>query len=172
MTAEIETHISNISSVVDPIDYQMYCVPHIVSHSKHIGNKEEFTEYLRLIESMAVGYSALLSKEMTSFALIGLTAKARDVKSIEKYYRLLTNDIQSKIVFYESGLSRKRKRIVILSNRIQRHRRSLLRFFRKRRIARLGKKISLNEKQIEELENDFKRYRDLHERMKVTTHKN
>ena len=33
MITYIETHISNMNGIVDQLDYELFCIPHIISHS-------------------------------------------------------------------------------------------------------------------------------------------
>ena len=150
VAAEIESHLSKMNPHIDKLDYEIFCVPNIIAHSKHI-TKEELQDYLKLLESLAVGYSSTLGRELTSLVLIGLTSKARNSASAERYYKSLTGYVQGRVTRYESAIDRKRKRVHGLSMLLQREQSSLLRLFRRRRIQVLSKKIDVNIKDIEAL---------------------
>ncbi len=150
VAAEIESHLARINPHVDKLDYEIFCVPNIIAHSKHI-TREELQDYLKTVESLAVGYSSTLGRDLTSLALIGLTTKARNSTSAERYYHSLTGYVQGKVTRYESVIDRRRRRLYGMSMLLQREQKGLLRFFKKKRIQVLSRKIESGIKDIEGL---------------------
>ena len=59
LAAEMDSHLASIAKTIDPLDYEIFCVPNMISHSKHL-SRDEFSRYLRLMEVMAEGYSSIL----------------------------------------------------------------------------------------------------------------
>ncbi len=145
---ELETHISSMNSVVDPMDYEAFCIPNIIQHSKHM-SKEEFSTYLRLIESMAIGYSDHLGKELTNLVLIGVTSKGRSATSAERYLALLLKDINNRANYYQLHINKRSRHVYALSSRLRAHQSSILRVFKRRRIRHLSKTISSKNREIE-----------------------
>ena len=170
VTAEIDSHLSNMNPLVDKLDYEIFCVPNIIAHSRHI-TKEEFSDYLKLIESLALGYSSTLGRERTSLMLIGLTTKARNLAGAVKYYKSLATDVQSRVYRYESAITRRRKRVYSLAQRLKREEGSILRFFRRKRIVAVNKKIDSSIKEIEELNLKLQAYSNVSASMREKTSK-
>ena len=148
VAAEIESHLSNMHSIIDPIDYEAFCVPNIIQHSKHMP-KEDFAAYLRIIESMAVGYSEHLGKDLTNLILIGVTAKGRSVPSAERYLAMLLNDVSKRANYYQIHINKRNKSVYALAGRLRAHNSSILRIFKGRKIAVLTKKIHSKNKEID-----------------------
>lgn len=157
VSAEIDAHLSNINAVIDPIDYEAFCVPNIIQHSKHM-QKEDFSAYLRLIEAMAVGYSEHLGKDLTNLILIGVTSKGRSVGSAEKYLGLLLTDINKRMNYYQNNINKRSKGINIMYGRLRAHNSSVLRFFRKRKITMLSKRIDYRTKELDVLQGRLQKY--------------
>lgn len=150
VAAVIDAHLNNLTPLVDQLDYEIFCIPNIVSHSKHI-TKDELSVYLRYIESLAMGYSSTLGKELTSLVLIGLTSKARNMASAQKYYTTLSEAIDAQAKVYESKIGKRKRRVVVISSRMQKYNSSLLRLFRQGKIKALGRKLNLTTREIEAL---------------------
>lgn len=160
IAAELETHLSNMNAILDPIDYEAFCVPNIIQHSKHM-QKEDFSNYLKLIESMAIGYSAHLGKDLTSLILIGVTSKGRSVGSAERYLGLLLKNINGRMTFYQNHINMKSRRVTIMSSRLKAHQGSILRFLRKKKINRLTNKIMLTNSELQVLNGKVAKYNTL-----------
>lgn len=157
LSAEIDNHLANMTAIMDPIDYEAFCVPNIIQHSKHM-QKEDFSAYLRLIEAMAVGYSEHLGKDLTNLILIGVTSKGRSVGSAERYLGLLLTDINSRMTYYQNHINKKSRGISIMSGRLRAHNTSVLRFFRKRKIRVLSRRIDYRTKELETLQGRLQKY--------------
>ncbi len=168
VAAEIDNHLANMNPLVDKLDYEIFCVPNIIAHSKHI-SKDEFRDYLKLLESMALGYSSTLGRDLTSLVLIGLTSKARNPASAEKYFKALSSDVQSKVYRYESAITRKRKKVYGLSRVLQKEQKGILRFLRRRRISAVNKRIEYRIKEIEGLNLKLQTFMNVSAGMKEKT---
>ena len=153
----IESHIANITPFIDPIVYEMHCIPSIVSHSKYMSS-EEFGKYLGLMESMAVGYTSTLDKEIAELVMIGVTAKARSIGGAERYHKRLLEDVESRIRFYRTGIDTRKNRIGVLYFKVKGHERSIFRFLRKGKIVRLNKRISVNARKVDSLSRKLNKF--------------
>ena len=140
LAAQMEAHILNITDLVDALDYEVFCVPNIISHSKHM-SKDEFGRYLRLMEAMAEGYSGMFGTDMAGLALIGISSKAKNAAGVEKYHKLLTSHIESKANKYHFSIEKGKKRMDSIYLRMRSYERGLLRFFTRGKRDRLAKKM-------------------------------
>lgn len=166
MITYIETHISNMNGIVDQLDYELFCIPHIISHSRNM-TKEELFKYLRLVESIAVGYSSIYGRLITSLLMIGLTAKTKNLGSIEKYYRDVSGDIESKIIAYNNLIEKRHARIVRLSDIADRHSKGILKIFRRRRVAAIRRRIDRGRKCLDSLNKRMDSISDINRSMKL-----
>ncbi len=166
MIAKIETHISNMNGIVDQLDYELFCIPHIISHSKHMA-KEDLYKYLGLVESIAVGYSSIHGKMITSLLMIGLTSKAKNFGGAEKYYNAVSGDIESKLSTFNRFIERKNARIDRLSSLAARHNRGIFRIFRRKRVASINRRITRSRKRIEMLKKSASSISDIQRSMKL-----
>jgi hypothetical protein len=140
LSAGIDAHLANVAKSVNQLDYEVFCIPNIIYHSKHM-SKEEFEKYLRLMEAMAVGYSSMFGNDVAGLALIGISSKAKNAGGIEKYHRLLSSRIETRMKIYRSRMDARRRSIDVLHSRLRIHNRSVFRFFRKGRIYSLSRRI-------------------------------
>ncbi len=170
LAEEIDAHLANMRPLINIIDYEVFCVPNIISHSKHM-QKEELRRYLRLIESMAIGYTSTLGRDVASLAIIGLTSKAKDAGRIEKHYNDLSNDIESRLDRCSTMIDNRKRRVERLSAAVKIHQRSLLRFFRKGRIKRLKRMIEAGRRSVERLDLEFERINNTNLDMRAKTDK-
>jgi hypothetical protein len=136
----MESHILNIADLVDALDYEVFCVPNIISHSKHM-SKDEFGRYLRLMEAMAEGYSAIFGSDMAGLALIGISFKAKNATGVEKYHKLLTSRIESRANKYHFSIEKGKKHMDGIYLRMRSYERGFLRFFTRGKREKLAKKI-------------------------------
>lgn len=156
----LDAHVANMNSILDPIDYEAFCIPNIIQHSKHM-QKEDFSTYLKLIESIAIGYSNHLGKDLTGLILIGVTAKGRSVGSAERHLGTLVNNLNGKVAYYQSHLRKRSRRIEIMSSKLKIHQSSILRFLRKRKINVLTRRITLTNKEVQILNEKVAKYNAL-----------
>lgn len=164
--AEIDLHIANMNALIDPLDYEIHCIPRIVSHSKQM-QKEEFARYLKQIEALATGYSSMLGKELTGLLLIGLTTKARSTKGVEKYHKMLSDEIDGKIQLYGTRIERRKVRIDRLSLKAVSYRRGIFSFFRRGKVLMLNKRIYSTTRRVEALNKKFDRLNGIKMSMKA-----
>ncbi len=140
LAADMETHILNMTDLVDALDYEVFCVPNIISHSRHM-SKEEFGRYLKLMEAMAEGYSAMFGRDLAGLALIGISSKAKNANGVEKYHKLLSGYIESRIKRYHAHIEKRKKRVDGIYLKMRAHERGFLRFFMKGRLVRLERQM-------------------------------
>ena len=142
LEAEMEAHILNITDLVDALDYEVFCVPNIISHSKHM-SKDEFGRYLRLMEAMAEGYSAMFGSDIAGLALIGISSKAKNAGGVEKYHKLLMSHIEARANKYHFSIEKGKKHMDNIYVRMLSYERGLLRFFTRGKRERLAKRIDM-----------------------------
>lgn len=170
IAAEIDAHLANMRSLPNALDYEVFCIPNIISHSRHM-QAEEFRNYLRLLESMAIGYSLTLGSDVANLALIGLTSKAKNAGNLEKHYNALSNRIESKLDRCSVMIERRKRIAERLSVAARRQQRSILRFFRKDRILYLKKRADIEKKRIERLDQEFEGINNINLDMRAKVNK-
>ena len=153
----LERHLSNMTPFIDPIDYEAFCVPNIIQHSKHM-QREDFLAYLGLIEAIGVGYSSHVGKELTNLLLIGITSKGRSVSSAERYLATLTKELNEKADYYKGMIDKKNRSICSMAKRLDSHQSSLFRFFRRRKISLLNRRIRFRNRELAEMKGMLDRY--------------
>ncbi len=167
---EIDIHLANITNVVDPLDYEIFCVPNMISHSKHM-SRDEFDKYLRLMESMAYGYSSVFGSDVAGLALIGISSKAKNVSGVERYHKLLSAHVESKIKTYHSKIEKRKRHVDGLYFRVRTHERSILRFFRRGRISKLTRRIDYGIRRVESLNYKFDKFNGIYRNLKLRSNK-
>jgi len=165
---EIDVHIANMNALIDPLDYEIFCVPNIVSYSKHM-QSEEFTRYLQHLEALAAGYSSMLGRDITGLVMIGMTSKARTVKSVERYHKMLYDEIDAKFIGYNTIIQKKKEHIDRLSLRVTKHRRSILGFFRRGKIRVLSSRIEHGKRKVDRLSKKLETLEGVKKAMKVSS---
>lgn len=157
LSAALDIHVANMNAILDPLDYEAFCIPNIIQHSKHM-QKEDFSTYLKLIESIAIGYSNHLGKDLTGLILIGVTSKGRSVGSAERHLEMLISSLNGRVAHYQSRINTRSKRMAMMSARLRLHQSSILRFLKKRKINLLTKKITLTNREVQILNQKVEKY--------------
>ena len=166
LATEIDMHLANITAIIDPLDYEVFCVPNMIAHSKHM-SRDEFSRYLRLMESMAYGYSSIFGSDIAGLALIGISSKAKNVSGVERYHRLLSAHVESKIKTYHGKIEKRKRHVDGLYLRMKMHERSILRFFRKGKISMLTKRIDYGIRRVESLNYKFDKFNGVYRNIKL-----
>ncbi len=166
LAAEMEGHILNMSDLVDALDYEVFCVPNIISHSKHM-SKEDFGKYLKLMEAMAEGYSAMFGRDIAGLALIGISSKAKNVNGVERYHKLLASHIESRANRYHSSIEKGKKRMDGIYLRMRSYERGLLRFFMRGKRDRLARRIDRGLERMYQLNSRYDRLNSIYRKVIV-----
>ncbi len=133
---QLDSHVSNIKGILDNYDYEIFCMPNIITNTRAM-SRSEVKEYLKHMEALAVGYSLVFGDEMATLLLIGLTCKSRSVSSIAKYYGNFSSDINKKVVYYDRLLQKHSDFMSRVNYEIKVTESGFLRFFRKKKVIRL-----------------------------------
>ncbi|MEM0201284.1 MAG: hypothetical protein QXD23_02660, partial [Candidatus Micrarchaeaceae archaeon] len=104
----LDEHVAKMEVLLKNLDYEAICMQNIISNSKHM-TTPELRSYLTFIEKLAVGYQNIFTPEITDIILIGLTSKARDLRSIKKYHELLIYGIENKVNSYGTRINKEEK---------------------------------------------------------------
>ncbi len=166
IVADIELHISNMNGIVDQMDYELFCIPNIIAHAKHM-SKDELYRYLKLMESVAVGYSSMHGRYITNLLMIGLTSKAKNLGGVEKYYRTVSGDIESRLTAYNAALEKRRARISRLSAAAKHHGSGIFGIFRRKRVAAINRRIELGMRRIDSLSGRMGSVSDIQKSMRL-----
>ncbi|MDE1823057.1 MAG: hypothetical protein KGI00_03885 [Candidatus Micrarchaeota archaeon] len=138
---EIEQHASNMYGILNGYDYEALCIPSIMANAKHM-SKDDFRAYLKLMESMAIGYSNLLDKELANLLMIGLTAKTRNLGSAQRYFELLSKDLEKRVGIYNRIIERHGRKSDAIMARLKTTERHIFRIFMRKRISVMKRTLS------------------------------
>ena len=133
---QLDSHLANIKNVLNNYDYEIFCMPNIITNTKSM-SRSEMREYLKHMEALATGYSSVFDSDLATLLLIGITCKSRSVSSIAKYYGNLSSDINKKIEYYDRLLQRHSDFISRVNYEIKVTESGFFRFFRKKKATRL-----------------------------------
>jgi hypothetical protein len=131
-----DEHAAAMRKMLNSIDYELHSMPNIVTNTKKM-RKDEITLYLSSIEAIALGYYDMLDTDLTNLILIGLSHKAKDLKTVSKYLTLLTAEIERRINAYKGRATRESTRLDALYGELKVNEKGILRIFRRRKITRL-----------------------------------
>ncbi len=151
----LDEHVAKMEVLLKNLDYEAICMQNVISNAKHM-TTPELKSYLAFIEKLAVGYQNIFTPEITDIILIGLTAKARDLRSIKKYHESLISGIEKKVGSYSSRMSKEEKALNQIARELNKKNKGIFKFLRtgeirlmqriitnkKRRLTKYGKKTS------------------------------
>jgi hypothetical protein len=151
----LDEHVAKMEVLLKNLDYEAICMQNVISNAKHM-TTPELKSYLTFIEKLAVGYQNIFTPEITDIILIGLTAKARDLRSIKKYHELLISGIERKVGSYNTRMSKEEKALNQIARELNKKNKGIFKFLRsgeiqlmqkiinnkKRKLTKYGKKTS------------------------------
>ena len=143
----LDEHSAKMEMLLKNLDYEAICMQNIISNSKHM-SIPELKNYLTLIEKLAVGYQHIFTSDITDIILIGLTSKARDLKSIKKYHESLLSGIESNLNSYNGKSSKEEKMLNQIAMELHKRNKGVFKFLRKGEIKLLEKIITSKKRRI------------------------
>ena len=157
---QLDTHVSNVKGILNNYDYEIFCMPNVIANTKTM-SRNETRDYLKHIEALATGYTAIFGSDLATLLLIGLTCKSRSVSSIAKYYDTLSSDINRKAVYYDGLLQKHSDFMSRVNYEIKMTESGLLKFFRKKKALKLRRIASSRTSRIKLIEKKRSAYRSL-----------
>ena len=161
---QLNSHASNIKNILNNYDYEIFCMPNIITNTKGM-SKSELNEYLKHIEALAIGYSSVFNNDLATLLLIGVTCKSRSVSSIARYYDSLSFDINKRISYYGKLLDKNSEFMSRINYEIKVTESGFLRLFRKKKISRLKEKAGARHIRIKKIEKKLSGYNSIKARM-------
>ncbi len=152
-----EDHALNMRDLLNAYDYEIFSIPNIISHSKQM-SKGEIKAYISSLEAIAFGYRYKFDSELTNLLLTGLTLKAKDFKTIARYYTSLLDDLERNLARYQKELGKENKKFDTLVVELKSNESSLLRFLKKKRIVLLRRVIARRTIKIKRIQKRAVRY--------------
>lgn len=157
---QLDTHVSNVKGILNNYDYEIFCMPNVIANTKTM-SRNETRDYLKHIEALATGYTAIFGSDLATLLLIGLTCKSRSVSSIAKYYDTLSSDINRKAVYYDGLLQKHSDFMSRVNYEIKMTESGLLKFFRKKKALKLRRIASSRTSRIKLIEKKRSAYRSI-----------
>jgi hypothetical protein len=144
----LNSHAANMRKVLGTFDYEVLCMPNIIANSKQM-TRSELSQYLSMIEALAIGYKHMFENDFVSILMAGLTLKARNISSMSRYFDMFVKDIENKSSSYRKKAEKVGGSVEKLAVEIERMERSLIRrFFKKGEIRLLRAHLSSRSKRI------------------------
>ena len=146
--------------ILEPACPQLLFLQNVIANKKTM-SRNETKDYLKHIEALATGYTAIFGSDLATLLLIGLTCKSRSVSSIAKYYESFSSDINRKAVYYDRLLQKHSDFMSRVNYEIKMTESGLLKFFRKKKAVKLRRIASSRTSRIKVIEKKRSAYRSI-----------
>ncbi len=143
----LDEHAAKMEVLLKNLDYEAICMQNIISNSKHM-SIPELRSYLMFIEKLAIGYQHIFTTDITDIILIGLTSKARDLKSIKKYHESLVGGIEKNLSRYTGRSSKEEKALNQIAAELHKKNKGVFKFLRKGEITLMQKAINSKRRKL------------------------
>ncbi|MGC8479116.1 MAG: hypothetical protein ACP5M9_00390 [Candidatus Micrarchaeia archaeon] len=161
----LDEHAAKMEVLLKNLDYEAICMQNIIINSKHM-SLPELRSYLLFIEKLAVGYQSIFTPDITDIILIGLTSKARDLRSIKKYHESLISGVEKNVVKYSSRISKEEKALNQIAAELNKKNRGIFKFLRKGEIRIMQRIITSKKRKLSKYNNKSKKYLQLVSKLK------
>ncbi len=150
----LESHAIKMEQITDSYDYESFCMNNLIGNAKNM-TALELKAYLSYIEKLALGYrhyEQRMGTNITDLLLIGLTIKARDLRSMRIYYDKLFGSLEKQIDRYVAQSARTAKSLRDDNELLYRKENSFItRIFGKGEIELLKQRVASKRKRITKL---------------------
>ncbi|MDE1869516.1 MAG: hypothetical protein KGH71_00835 [Candidatus Micrarchaeota archaeon] len=145
----IDDHASNMQKLLGNAEYEIFCIHNLIANTKNM-SKSEVKSYIKTIEGLAYFYNSKLGLDLTSALLTGLTFKAKNLDSLGRYYKLMINEIDSKIKKYEKKASKENTKLDNLALDLRYSESGIInRLFRRGKAQQLKTRISMKRRKLD-----------------------
>ncbi len=161
----LDEHAARMEVLLKNLDYEAICMQNIIGNSKHM-SIPELRSYLAFIEKLAVGYQHIFTTDITDIILIGLTSKARDLKSIKKYHEKLVSGIEKNLTTYTSKSSKEERVLNQIATELHKKNKGIFKFMRKGEITLMQKVINSKKRKLNRYSKRINNYSQLISKLK------
>lgn len=147
--------------------HYVVCMKNIVANSKRMPAYER-KAYAQMIIALTTGYKSVFGPEFGSLLVVGVTSVAKDLRSTRKHFDSFTDFLYSKAGVYNEALEKQMKIADRISSKLKVSESSKLRFFKKKKIARLRKSLSRKITKTATLQTKKSKYAKLADSLKHT----
>ncbi len=137
----LDNHTTNMRKLLGNMEYETFCILNLLSHIKNMSTSE-LVYYLKMIEGITYFYKSKLGGELTSALLTGITYKAKDLDSLNRYYRIAMDELEGRVRYLEAKSRTQSRDIDLLTMDLRYQESSIFRFFMKGRINRIKGRIT------------------------------
>lgn len=162
----LEGHAANMQSILNNIDYEVFCVSNIIAHAKHM-TRDELNKYLSTLEAIGTGYAHIYDMEVATLIMIGVTARCKNIYDLAKQWNSLAGRIDSKRDHYNSKMEVASKELERLSTQLNKQESSLLSFFFRGRIRRLRGRIKVKSTSVGKIAARVSKYKGIAEKVRA-----
>ncbi len=164
--AMLTDHANNMHNILGTFDYEIAGIRNVILHSKKLA-RGDLVKYMRMVEGLTYAYKNMLGSELAGTIAAGMTLKAHDLHSLNRYYVTMVDFVESKIKYYEGMGKSKERRVELLDNEIVRLDSSILRFLNKKKIRGIRKRIGNANNRIGTLNEKAEKYRKMRSTIKT-----
>ena len=143
----LDEHAAKMEVLLKNLDYEAICMQNIIGNAKHM-SVPELRSYLIFIEKLAVGYQHIFTSDITDIILIGLTSKARDLKTIKKYHESLISGIEKSLSKYTKKSSKEEQLLNEVATELHKKNRGVFKFLRKGEISLMQRVLKSKKKKL------------------------
>ncbi len=156
----LEDHVSNMKGLLSDLNYETYCIDGLIENTKNM-DLSGAERYTNLMESIAYFYCNTLNKDIATAIITGIVARTKDVKGIEKYHGIIVRGLDGRMSRYRKSMSIYGLRLDALSTELKRNNTGLFRFFKRKKIATIERKIKRLEARNEKVKSKFEKAKEL-----------
>ncbi|MDE1761846.1 MAG: hypothetical protein KGH59_01355 [Candidatus Micrarchaeota archaeon] len=144
----IDQHTANMQRLFGSLEYEAFSVQNIIANTKNM-SRAELSGYIRILEGLAYFYNNKLGNDVASTLLTGLTMKAKTLDSLNRYYRLMVGELDSRIKRYDGAKDKESRKIERLDLLLKYNEASFLSWLlKKRQINGLRTRISTRRRKL------------------------
>ncbi len=147
----LNEHAEFMTREFGAMNYESLCMQNIAARAKHM-SKGELAAYTHTIEALALGYKARFGSEFAEPLVAGVALLAKDVRSARKHLDYFVTHLSESADAYGRRIAREASRLELADSRARRMNTGLLRFFRKRSISLLNRKVAAARARVSRLE--------------------
>jgi hypothetical protein len=153
----LSKHADFMNRQFGSMGYETMCMPHVVLNTKKM-SRSEIIAYTRMLEALAIGYRDRFGSEFGGQMVAGATIVSKDVRGMRKLFDYFMLHISKNAFTFERAVDKEVRIIERLNYELGRKDSGLFKFFRKKDIAELKKRINIKRAKIGKFESKRMKY--------------
>ncbi len=158
--ARLGEHAARVRGMLGSLEYEITCMPVLIKNAKHM-SIEERAEYIGALESIMFGLREEFGDALLVPLIYGIISKSKNLESMKRYIEATGRIFLEKQARLERSLYSNQKKIARLLAVQHGYESSLLRFFMRKRIVYLKRKIDSRLKKSATIEAKISKYHSI-----------